>query len=307
MKTAKQKIAFVLAMLMVVAMAGCGKGKDKEKETKQIIADDKSVMNMTFTPPAAYESVLRTIEKTTAGDVIQKELDYTLADESEIDYAYLYMEGVDLAERLKSDETETKEIEGRTFYIRQSGDNYEAYAQKDAHIYGISYTPPAEGTRDPFDTVMDAIHFSEKMETVTDDAAFEGLSYTVDEELPLYSTTTTVTEKQDGTLLKKLVQWNYGKDGDNLDFRFYVCLLKNTTLENELDSEKEYEEKNVGDITYKVLKPDEGKAAYAYYTQHGDDVYEIRNRGVSNGWFGVSRSEESEAAFEKFLNSVHFA
>ena len=98
-----------------------------------------------------------------------------------------------------------------------------------------------------------------------------------------------------------------GKDGDNLDFRFYVCLLKNTTLENELDSEKEYEEKTVGDITYKVLKPDEGKAAFAYYTQHGDDVYEIRNRGVSNGWFGVSRSEESEAAFEKFLNSVHFA
>lgn len=294
-------------MLMVVAMAGCGKGKDKEKETKQIIADDKSVMNMTFTPPATYESVLRTSEKTSDGKVISKELDYTLADESEFDYAYLYIENVDLAERLKSDETETKEIEGRTFYIRQSGDNYEAYAQTDAHIYGFAYTPPAEGTRDPFDQAIDAIHFSDKMDTVTDDITFEGVSYTLDEELPLYSTDTSLLQKQDGTELKKSLQWNFGKDGDNLDFRFVFYLFKNTTIENEIDSEKEYEEKTVGDITYTVLKPDEGKAPYDYFVQHGDDVIEIKNRGVSNGWFGVSRSEESEAAFEKFLNSVHFA
>ena len=75
MKTAKQKIAFVLAMLMVVAMAGCGKGKDKEKETKQIIADDKSVMNMTFTPPAA------TLEGNEASRVMNR------SDSRELQYA----------------------------------------------------------------------------------------------------------------------------------------------------------------------------------------------------------------------------
>jgi len=306
MKKVRQRIAFMLAMLMAFAMVGCS-GKKDDKEAKKIIADDKSVMDMTFTPPETYESVLRTIEKTTAGDIIQKELDYTLADESEYDYAYLYMEDVDLSNALDTEKLEKMEIDGRTFYIQEENDkSYQAYAQKDAHIYGFQYTASAEGKREIFNEAMEAIHFSDKMESVTDDITFEGLSYTIDEELPLYSTTTTLVEKQDGTVLKKSLQWNFGEDAENLTFRFVIRLFKNTTVDKEINEKYEYEEKTVGDITYKVLKPSEGKAAYEYFTQHGDDVYEIRNSGISNGWFGVTRSEESEAAFEKLLNSIHF-
>ena len=130
------------------------------------------------------------------------------------------------------------------------------------------------------------------------------ISYKLDEALKVYSYSTNLTETPDGETVEKSVTWKFGEDSDNIDFRFQIAVCKNSTVKEQLKEDKEYEEKTIGTIAYTVRVPDEGKKAFEYITQHGKDVYIIRNNGKS-GWF-TTRSEESEEAFEKFLNTISF-
>ena len=130
-------------------------------------------------------------------------------------------------------------------------------------------------------------------------------AYTVDETLKLAGYDITVLKGADGEVKRKGVVWKYGEDLSNPDFRLLLRVFRGDTVENVISAEQEYEQKTVGDLTYTVLKTDENEAAYEYYVQHGNDVYEVRNSGRFNGMF-TNRSEESVQAFEALLNSVHF-
>ena len=112
------------------------------------------------------------------------------------------------------------------------------------------------------------------------------------------------TENVEGEIIEKQVMWYFGKDKDNTDFRFMIRIHKNQKLEDVLKEDSEYIDKEVAGIQYKALKTDEA-SEYVYYTEHNDDVYEIRNAGTISLWW-TNRSDESRTAFDTFLNSISF-
>lgn len=181
-----------------------------------------------------------------------------------------------------------------------------AFAQDGDRIYGIQYkAEDEEKASEEFDIILGGVKFIKTDSTVLNDFTLDDIKYEISPDAAVYSVTTSIEEKPDGTVVSKIIMWNYGKDEDNLDYRFAIRLYKNTQLKDKLNEEKEYTEKQIGDVIYTVLKTEDEDSLYSYLVQHGEDVYEIYNAGTNGGWF-VSRSDESKKAFKEFLATVHF-
>jgi hypothetical protein len=275
---------------------------------------------MEFDPPAAYDTVERFSDQTAEGAVKEKNISFTLADGTVIGYAWAA--DMDLEGQVGSRDVENEEIGDHKVYFMQSSNVYRAFFQHGADVYGVQYSLPetdeaAEGdeTAESAESTdgkallkecVAALRFKE--EAAACEAADLGLfdiTCAPDETLKISGHTVTEVCSAAGELQKKSVTWKYGEDFSSPDFRLLIRVFRGETLQDLLKEDKEYEEKTVGDITYTVLKADEGTAPYEYYVQHGEDVYEIRNNGNDSGWF-VSRPEESVQAFEAFVNSISF-
>lgn len=311
----KKLLALLLALVMVAALAACSSGQPAsdggegaeqvtEAPVSKTIADDTSVMKMSFSAPASYENVERFFEYLADGTMYEKNIHYTLADGSEITYAYANEEQ-DMVAAAESQEHETAEYAGKTFLIFNYDSAYQSFAQEGSEVFGVQYAPAEGDGKETFDQLMGGISFTDNTETVKDDLDLGDISFTIDNALPLFGYSTSVTETPAGDLLKKSVTWKFGEDRNNIDFRFLIRVFKNSTVEEQKKADKEYEEQEINGVTYTVLVDSGEDAPYEYMTQHGDDVYMIRNNGSNNGLW-TTRSEESDAAFEAFLNTISF-
>ena len=274
----KKAIACVLTLALLLSFAACGAGGGKDEPKP--LAQDTDCMALHFDAPEGYASVARFVRQTADGGVAEKNIIYSFDDGRELTYAYAAK--VDIAEQMKTEDLESGEFAGQTFFFYPDGDDYMSFAQVGEDVYGVQYTLPDSETREPLEQVLGQISFTDKTETDINDKDLYDVSYTIDPELPLAGWETNLTEATDGTVTKKSVTWDFGESADDLDFRFVIRVHKNTTIDQIIKADKEYEEKTIGELTYTVLKADEGKAPYEYFTQHGDDVYQIRNNGAPN-------------------------
>lgn len=319
----KKILALLLAGLMVFALAACsGSGNDSdakdstgseepaatEAPAPQTIAEDTTAITLSFTPPESYDTVNRHLEYAADGSVVDKSFTYTLADKSEIIIGYT--KGKELTDEIPQsylDEAEVIEFAGKSFSVITRGSTIMGVCQDNDVVYGIGWSFADDIDRDKFDALMNGISFTDNTETVENGDDLYDIRYTFDSSLNVVSTNNNLTETHDGEAVDKSILWYCGKDKDNIDYRLLIKVFKNSTVEEQVSDYDHTGEVELGGVTYTAVYEDESKEkAYAYYTQHGEDVYEIRNMGVSSGW-STTRSDESYEALEKLMSTVSFA
>lgn len=314
----KKLLALLLALLMVFALAACsgsdsdskkddgGSNSDEPDEPEVLyIKDDTTLPGMTFTPPEGYIAVERTFDAPADGSTPEKNLKFYYDEDTTLNFAYSDKTGANLSEMLDLDTLESVDCDGVTFYFYEQSGESTALAQIDNVIYGVDYVY-TDKDRTRLDDALKSIKFEETepvMENEDPDQLGD-ITYALDDNLNVVSTYSTQKETTDGELMEKSMTWRFGEDKDNVDFRFLIRLTKNAKLEDVLNSETTYVDEKVGDIDYKVRKDDDG-ASLEYITQHGDDVYEIKNLGVYTGW-STRRTDESKTAFSAFFTTISF-
>ena len=312
----KKIIALLLAAVFLLSLAACGGANQggsgqsgestdaPETTAKPKIADETAVMNMSFSAPEKYSTVQRYIQKDTEGKVTEIDVNYILDDGAKIIYAYSFDGGI-TEEQLSG--RETVEIAGKTFYTIDSGKTQAALTLDGSSTYAFSYVFASDEDVDKtiINKLGEGIEFTDNTEYTDNDDEMYGINYKTDGIGNLVSLHNTTEETPDGDLVTKQLSWYFGEDIKNIDYRFFIKLTKDSKIEDVKEADKEYTEVTINDITYTAVVADEGKKPYDYLVQRGDDVYQIHNSGKS-GWIGVTRTEESEAAFETFINSISF-
>lgn len=314
----KKVLAVLLCAVMIISLSACGGKKSDAKSGEKTavseapkfidVTEDTDAMNLHFTPPAGYESAERVTGKDAKGNLTEKSFNYTFADSSSVMVGYTVGKNASDTIPQKSLESATSATyAGKQFKVIEEGSAFVALCEEGNVIYGIGYSfaKKADGNKAEFEDFMSNISFTKASETQEDDDDLFGITYDAKAAGNMTSRQITVTKKADGTLTKKAVSWHYGKDEENLDYRFLIRVYKDTTVDAQKTSGNEYEEKVINGITYTVRKMTNGEKPCEYFTQHGKDVYKIYNNGVVSGW-GVTRSEQSQTAFENFVKSIKF-
>ena len=307
----KKILAAYMSALAILSLTACSSAGQSSADSQQsaqaqpttaaVVSQDKGVNQMSFTAPEAYKTVERYIEKYSDGKLAEKDITYNFEDESSICYACMF--GITLADEIPLEKTTAAEYNGVSYQMYETGKNECAFLQKDADAYAVRYKFADSIDKEKFDKVMANVKFTENADLTENNIEFDGIQYILDSTLNVYCTTSTLKETPDGTAVEKRLSWKFGKDKDNEDFAFLIAEYKNTTVEQQLKKDKKYEQKQVGNITYTVRADSDGKP-YEYYTQHGSDVYLIRNNGKSG--FVTTRSDKSVEAFEKLLSTISF-
>lgn len=313
----KKLTAVFLAAVIALSLTACansGQGSEVQSggntetaaPTEAPAADETDAYGMRFTAPEGYETVERSLEVFADGAVSQKSFTYKFADKSEIIVGYTYGHSItEAVSQSKLDEADTVEYGGVSYTVIDEGRTRMAVNENGNDMYAVGYTFAEEIDSAQFDAFMNGVSLTgDAAPSQIDDDLF-AIRYTLDSSWKLSTTNNTVVETPDGEPVKKTIGWHFGENEDNLDYRFVVRVFKNTTVAEQLSSDYEYEEQELGGITYSVIKPTNDSKPYEYFTQHGDDVYELRNNGTPDGW-GVTRTEASETAFDALVNSVHF-
>ena len=319
----KKIVSLLLAGLMLFALASCFGSGDKsgaqdspsdstetvatEAPAPQKISEDTTAVNMSFTPPEGYDTVNRHFEYAADGSVVDKSFSYTFADKSEVIIGYA--KGKQITDEIPQrylDDAEIIEYSGKSFYIVTQGSTIMGVCQDDVVVYGIGWSFTDEIDRDAFDQLMHGISFIDDIEVGENGDDLYDIRYTLDSSLNVVSVTNSLTETPDGEAVDKSITWYFGEDKDNLDFRLMIKVFRNSTVEKELPEDYRTGEIELGGITYTAIyDSDTAEKPFAYYTQYGSDVYQIRNMGVSGIW-SVTRSDESYEALEKLMSTVSF-
>ena len=317
----KKILACLLVVLLLISCTACGGSKEsgteeqKATEAQEVkeapkpvsACEDTDAMNLHFTPPEGYDTVERHIGKAADGTLTEKSFNYTFADKSTVMIGYTV--GKELTESIpqnKLDKAQSATYAGKEFKVIEEGKTFAALCKEGDVIYGIGYSFSEKADKAKFESLMSSISFTDATSTQENDDDMYGIEYDAASVGNICSTNSSVSEKADGTVVEKALGWHYGKDEENLDYRFLIRVYKNTTVEEKRSADKEYEEKDINGIKYTVRKAEKGEKSFEYFTQHGNDVYKIYNNGVSGAW-SVTRSEQSQKAFETFVKSVHFA
>lgn len=318
----KKIFAFLLAALMIFTLAACADssqnqgGSDTADNTvpaateapaPQKIADDTTAVTLSFIPPEGYDTVTRHYEYVADGSVIDKTFTYTFADKSEVIIGHT--KGKEVTDEIPQsylDDAEIIDYSGKSFYVITKGSTVMGVCQDDDVVYGIGWSFADEVDRDAFDALMNSISFTDNAEVGENGDDLYDIRYTLDSSLNVVSINNNLTETPDGDTVDKSITWYYGEDADALDFRLMIKVFKNSAVEEEISDDYRTGELELGGVTYTVLyEEDDSEKPFAYYTQHGADVYQIRNMGVSGFW-STDRSDESYEALEKLMNTVSF-
>ncbi|MBR0303187.1 MAG: hypothetical protein IJQ80_05005 [Clostridia bacterium] len=323
----KKILALLLVLMMVLSLAACGESAEKtdkkdgaatadttddtgagesEADENRVI-DDTSVMAMSFGVPGEFESVQRYIEQTVDGEISEKDIIFNFSEDSSLTYAYgMGMSLDDVLEAMSMDKesADTKLCGDTVMYLKTNGTSYYAFGEYGGKLYAVSYSGDDEDAEALFNSSLDGVTFSSASETKMNDTVFEDITYDAGADDAICGYRSTVEEDREGELIMKNIGWYYGENKDDPDYRFGITCYKNTTVEDEIGENEDTEETEIGGVTYTYIVPDDEKP-YDYYTQYGDDVYEIRNNGAFNGLF-TTRSDESATAFEAFLETVSF-
>lgn len=320
----KKTIAVLLAVLLLVTLAACsgtgskpGNGPgdttaqaptEQTPAEPQKIADDTTALGLVFTPPEGYADVNRHFEYAADGSLVDKSLSYRFADKSEVMIGAT--KGKQITDEIPQsylDKAEVVEYGGKSFYVVTQGNNVMAVCQDNDVAYGLGWSFADALDRGKFDALMDGISFTDNTDTVENGDDLFDITYTPDSSLNAVTVMNNLTETPDGETVDKAITRYYGADKDNIDFRLLVKVTKNTTVEEvipKFDTAKELERDGV---TYTaVYNTNDGERPYAYFTQRGNDVYEIRNMGTGSSW-SVTRSDASYEALEKLMSTVSFA
>ena len=300
----KKIFAIILTAAVALALAACGgSGGNTGGNTKpKTIAEDTNLFGMSFVPPEGYETVERFIDRTEDGTISEKDISFYFADGTTLGFAYATGLGITEAD-LSSYETKT--VADKTFYLIESGSTLNALALAGGDVlYGISFDSEDEGQKELFEKALEGLSFTDSKEAAVDDEDLFGIRYSLEGLGKVASSYISAEETPTGELKEKTIMWRFGTDADNIDYRFYICVYKNTTMEEKRSESKTYEEQEINGITYTVAIPDD-EEPYEYYVQHGEDLYQIRNAGTSSGWW-TSRSDASVVAFQIFLKSISF-
>ena len=293
----KKIVLLFLSVMMAFCLCACsGKGVSAGKAKK--IVDDTSVMAMSFTCPDAYESVERYSELDKTGKLIEKDITYNLPEGKILGYAY--SSSVDVASLMDLSSLESLEQGGQTCYFYPYGDDTYVFVPVGEDLYAIDYTGDIEELKE----IVKSISFTNVQDTITDDTELGDISFTFEDEDKVYAHAVRVLENKAGEIERKSVQYYFGEDDSNQEYRIFFSLHKNAKIEDLIDPDRTYEERTINGTTYTAHISDNYDKPYNYYTQHGNDVYQIVNNGTG-GWF-VDRSEESFEALEAILNTVSF-
>lgn len=317
----KKLLSLILALCMVCAvLAACGESSSDSQAAAPTeapapkVADDLSVMGMSYAPPAGYTAVNRSFTKKADGTLTEKNMAYTLPDGTEVTFAMSEVDDGDMGQKLLEQFGEEKvtvrDVAGMTFYTLDYEGEIYSIAQKGKDVYGIRCTPAAEGAdlSGVFEAALNSVSFSDSRETPVNPEGLYDARYTLSADLTVNTVYDEYEETPDGAATSKAYTWSLGRDGKS-DLRLQIRVQKNKKLADELagielDEGETMPEKTFGGLTYTVRQDDKG--VYQCYIQHGSDVYVFKNLAVSSGWFS-SRSEESYTVFETFMNGVSFA
>ena len=268
-------------------------------------ASDSYLMSMAITPPQDYSTVERYFQFGEAGNLSEKNMIYTMEDGSTLSYAY--SKDTELEDILDTTHLKSIEVGAKQYYRYDYMGSYMAFIQMDADLYGINYEPK-DSSVDPdafLEERVNEVVFTGRTTTAIDNEDLFGINYTIDESIPMYSHTLSLTTDPSGNPLKKSLQWRFGEDEAGMLYRFLIRVYKNTTIEDLKEDGKKYEEKNIGDLTFTVEITEEEREPFNYYIENGDDTYLIKNNGATNGW-STSRSDDSIKSFKAFLGTINF-
>ena len=317
----KKILALLLAMLLMITLTACagtndnGGGKDNpsgstepvtEVPAPKTIAEDTNAVTLHFTPPEGYETVNRHFEYAADGTVLDKSFSYVFADESEVMIGYT--KGKQITDEIPQsylDEAEVIEYGGKSFSVITQGATVMGVCQDGDVVYGIGWSFADAVEREKFDNLMSTVSFIDDIDETENGDDLYDIRYTLDNSLNVVSVNNNMTEKPDGTVVDKSITWYYGQDKENTDFRLLIKVHKNKTVAAALPAGAVSKELALGEVTYTAVYEDSSTKPYAYYTQRGDDVYEIRNMGKGGSW-SVTRSDESYTALENLMSTVTF-
>lgn len=293
-------------LIMVLLLCACSGGGNNGGGKQEDLAKANKVGYMEFVPEETYSNLNSYTEHKADGTLIEKDIIYTR--ENGIVVGYAVTPDTVLSELGDLSQFDTIEVNGETYYTYTSGNQLVAMYQKDRELYAVELdlSNTAENHEEnELENLVATVKFTDKADYTLNSMDMFDINYTVDSSLPIASIAINIDQDADGNVTEKAITWKYGQDSDNLDFRFVVRVYRNQTLEDVLDADSTYLDETINGIDYKVFDTTEDHP-YNYYTQHGNDVYQIRNNGVSSGWLGVDRSEESWTALSNFLNSISF-
>ena len=305
MKKIIKLVVFIsLALMLVACSGGSGSngGNSGGGSGKKGIANDSDVLALHFTAPSEYAEVERFCEKTVDGKLIEKDIVYNFENGESVTYAV--MPGNKLSDLTNVDNLEQYEVNGFKVYRYDSGNDMMAFIQNGDDLYAIDRYMIEVDDGTALKEIVSGVSFTKNTTTTTDDPSFEELNYELDKDHNLYETLSRIVEDSQGNQTEKGVSWRYGNESDT-DFTFVIRVYRNKTFDDVLNADSTYEEVVYNGIPYNALVNSSGDPSYAFYTQHSDDVYLIRNNGDDSGWF-ISRSEESYTCFEKFISSISF-
>ena len=300
----KKLLTILIMVLLLCACSGGGNGGNGGKQ--EDLSKANKVGYMEFVPEETYTNVNSFTEQKADGSLIEKDVVYTR--ENGIVVGYAVSADTVLSEIVDVSQFDTIEVNGETYYTYVSGNQLVAMAQKDRELYAVELdlSDTAENHEEnELENLVATVKFTDKANYTLNSMDMYDIQYTIDSSLPLASIAISVDQDQEGNITEKSITWKYGQDTNNLDFRIVLRVYKNTTLEDVLDASSTYLDETINGIDYKVYDTTEDHP-FNYYTQHGDDVYQIRNNGVAASWWGVDRSEESWVALSNFLNTISF-
>ena len=268
------------------------------------ITEDSYLMSMQITPPTEFKTVERFFEFGEDGGLTDKTLIYTLPNDSVISYAYV--KDTPIENVINTSKSDFVDAAGKQFYRYDYESSYMAFCQIDKDLYGLNYQTETDEDADAFvENLTQNLKFTGRTTTSIDDKDLYGISYTIDDSIPMYSHTLSVVADQEGNTIRKSLLFRFGESEDKMLYRFLVRVFKNVTIEDIKSAEIEYEERTIGDLTYTVEVPEDEDEPFAYYIANGSDVYLIKNNGTLNDLSQV-RSEESIQAFQAFLETISF-
>lgn len=308
----KKLLALLLAVAVLFALAACGESKGGIEVTTEEptedpslayrIENDRSVEFMTFVPPEGYTSIERILDMHADGTLSEKTLNFYWDDGSEVSYAST--SNYRLEDYLDVSTLESKEINGQTAYFYNEGSDHMVMFQIGDVLCALDCVP-AEGSEDysRLDEALENLQFGECEFACEADEDLGPIRCDLSVLGEPVSTSSSERVDLEGNTLRKSFTWRYGQDADNLDYRMLIRVVYGGKVEDELNEYTTYEDGTLLDLPCKIRMEDGHQIEY--FVQRGDDVYILKNLGVSGGWF-VDRSEESYSAFDALIATVSF-